>query len=185
VRSDIEADVRELTDLQCDVLRIVENVQRADLSDVEKGDAVYRLWESYPDEFPTIKSVAERISTPYRSVVNWNTASRKLSPHLREVTGSSNLTDYHIQFLLKYDHATQDKLADLIIKRSKTDNPLTSPKFRDFVKEYDKDTSQDLDSLADKSVSSRTQRRCGIPHLLRSSGIPELSDMHRNRCIVR
>ena len=76
--------MRELTDLECDLQRIEENVQRTDLSNAEKGDQVIKLWASY-DEFGSIKSVSERIGIPYDTVIHhWIPQAKKLSQKLKE-----------------------------------------------------------------------------------------------------
>lgn len=115
--NEIEADVRDLTDLQCDVLRIAENVHRTDLSDAEKGNQVYRLWGLH-DEFETIKQVAERLDVPYDTIKNnWLPKSRKLSDKVREGIASNTLSDRVAQSLIKYPHRVQDLLADVICRK--------------------------------------------------------------------
>ena len=63
----IRAEVRDLNDAATHELRLIENVHREDLSDAEKGDAVYQLWAF--DKYETIKEVCESIQVPYNTVL--------------------------------------------------------------------------------------------------------------------
>lgn len=143
---EIPALVRSLTDNQADELRLIENIHRDDLTNVEKGDAVINLWENYPQRYPTFKSIAESLNTKYDTLQMWLRYSRKLSESLRAYVSSSILGEDHARFLLKYDKDTQDKLATILIKHN-----LNTAQARQFLKFYDEDPSDNLDELAQKS----------------------------------
>ncbi|MBA7683055.1 hypothetical protein ES703_91411 [subsurface metagenome] len=123
--------------------RLIENTQREDLKPEDKGDAVYVLMEKYPEKYPTIKEVATSIKTPIKTVYNWTYNSRKISNHVKSLSGLGKLSEDHVSTLLKYDHSTQDKLADISIKHK-----LTSTSMRIFVKLYDENPFSDIDELA-------------------------------------
>ena len=63
------------------------------------------------------------------------------------------LTNDHIRRLLKYPHSTQNRLADVIIRKK-----ISSDKnvLRPFLKSFDADPSADLDKLADKALGIET-----------------------------
>lgn len=143
---EIPAIVRPLTDDQADELRLIENVHRDDLTNVEKGDAVIALWESYPDRYPTFKSIAESLNVKYETLQMWLRYSRKLSESLRGYVSSSILGEDHARFLLKYDKNTQDELAKVLIKHS-----LNTTQARQFLKLYDENPNDNVDELAQKS----------------------------------
>jgi ParB family chromosome partitioning protein len=48
---EIEAKIEEIDDATCTELRLIENTHREDLTDAEKGDAVYVLIEKYPEKY--------------------------------------------------------------------------------------------------------------------------------------
>lgn len=142
---EIVARVEELDDTTCMELRLIENTHREDLTDAEKGDAIYALIAKYVERYPTIKSVADSIDTPYGTVLQWTSKSRKLSDHLRQLLNANSLVESQASYLMKYDHATQDRLADAIIR-----NELSSVITPTFLKIYDGEPEIDLDALANE-----------------------------------
>ena len=63
--------VRDFTDDEVIELNLVENVQREDLSAVEKGNCCRQLMEEYPEKYPNEKSVAKTIGVSETTVRNW------------------------------------------------------------------------------------------------------------------
>ena len=141
----IDAEIRDVDDVTAMEFRLIENTQREDLTDAEKGDAVLNLWANY-DKYKTIKDVAEAINTPYSTVKNlWVAHSRKLSPKLRGMLGDT-FTNTHGRYLLKYPHATQNDLADVSIKHNLTKRQLVN-----VTKKFDATPNADLDKLAQEA----------------------------------
>jgi len=140
---EIEARIEDLDDATCMEFRLIENTQREDLSEVEKGDAVYALMEKYPEKYTTIKSVAISLRKSSDAVYKWTMKSRKTSNHVKSLTARRKLLEDHVAKLLKYDHEIQDKLADVIIKHK-----LNRDQVRKFVKLYDNKPFSNLDELA-------------------------------------
>ncbi len=147
----IVARVEELDDTTCMELRLIENTHREDLTDAEKGDAIYALMAKYVDRYPTIKSVADAIDTPYGTVLQWTSKSRKLSDYIRELLNTSALVESQASYLMKYDHATQDRLADALLR-----NALSSVVTPAFLRLYDSDPTADLDTLANDVKGVKT-----------------------------
>ena len=143
---EIEARIEDLDDATCMELSLIENIHREDLSLADKGDGVYALMEKYPEKYPTIKSVATSLKTPSDTVYKWTENSRKISKHVKALTDVRKLSEDHVAKLLKYDHETQDKLADIFIKHE-----LTTRNTREFIKLYDEKPFTNLDELANKS----------------------------------
>lgn len=148
---EIVARVEELDDTTCMELRLIENTHREDLTDAEKGDAIYALMAKYVDRYPTIKSVADAIDTPYGTVLQWTSKSRKLSDHVRALLNTSTLVESQASYLMKYDHATQDRLADAVLR-----NGLSSVVTPAFLRLYDNDPTADLDALANDVKGVKT-----------------------------
>lgn len=139
---EVPATIRALTDSQTDELRLIENIHREDLTDLEKGDAIYTLLESYPDKYPTIKSIADKLNKPYDSVRLWARKTRRLSEFVKQAGFESRLGEDSQRRLLKYNYATQDKLAKVIM-----DNQLTQRETISFLKLYDENPLSDLNIL--------------------------------------
>ena len=143
---EIPAIIRSLTDVQTDELRLIENIQREDLTSPEKGDAVLALIDNFPEKYPTIKSVAEMLRTSDLNVREWIYKSRKLSDFVKASLLRKTLHEYPAFVLTKYDTSTQDILAKKII-----DTTLTSRQSVEFLKLYDKNPNSDLDDIAQEA----------------------------------
>lgn len=139
--NEIEARVEDLDDATCMELRLIENCHREDLTDAEKGDAVYALWAL--GKFETIKQIAEAINKSYKTVLKWTEQSRKLSPRVKELVYRGTLSSYYVRRLLKYPHTTQERLAKVIGK-------IPALKLTEFIKMYDANPKADLDELVNK-----------------------------------
>lgn len=67
----VRAIVRGYNDEEVVELNLIENIQRAELSAVEKGRACKELMEKYPKTYPTVESVAARIGISPTTVRSW------------------------------------------------------------------------------------------------------------------
>lgn len=67
----VPAIIRDFTDEQVIELNLVENIQRDDLSAVEKGNCCKQLLERYPEKYPSRDSIAEKIGVSTDTVNNW------------------------------------------------------------------------------------------------------------------
>lgn len=67
----IRAVVRDYTDEEVVELNLIENIQRADLSAVEKGNCCKGLMEKYPERYPTPEAVGSKIGVSGATVRSW------------------------------------------------------------------------------------------------------------------
>jgi len=63
--------VRQYTDEEVIELNLVENIQREDLSAVEKGNCCKQLLEKYPKKFGNVQALAQRLSLSSATVKTW------------------------------------------------------------------------------------------------------------------
>jgi len=63
--------IRSYSDAQVIELNLVENIQREDLSDVEKGKCCAELMKRLPENFPTMEAVAKRVGVSANLVSQW------------------------------------------------------------------------------------------------------------------
>jgi len=63
--------VREYTDEEVIELNLVENIQREDLSAVEKGNSCKQLLEKYPKKFGSVQDLAKRLGLSSSTVKTW------------------------------------------------------------------------------------------------------------------
>lgn len=67
----VPAIIRDFTDEQVLELNLVENIQRDDLSAVEKGNCCKQLLEKYPEKYPSRDALASKIGVSVDTVNNW------------------------------------------------------------------------------------------------------------------
>jgi len=63
--------VRQYTDEEVIELNLVENIQREDLSAVEKGNCCRQLLEKYPKKFGNVQALAKRLGLSPSTVKTW------------------------------------------------------------------------------------------------------------------
>jgi len=63
--------IRDYTDEQVIELNLVENIQREDLSAVEKGNCCKQLMEKFSDKYPTQGTIARKIGVSNESISAW------------------------------------------------------------------------------------------------------------------
>lgn len=63
--------VREFSDEQVITLNLIENIQREDLSAVEKGNCCKHLLEKYPDKYPSKEVIGKKVGVSADTVSNW------------------------------------------------------------------------------------------------------------------
>jgi len=100
---EIDARVVTIDDSTSMELRLIENTQRTDLTDAEKGDAVYALVEHFPEKYPTIKDIADAIRKPIGTVRAWTRKSEKLADNVRSLIAAHQLTEKSAGYLLWED----------------------------------------------------------------------------------
>lgn len=67
----VPAIVRDYSDDQVIQLNLIENVQREDLSAVEKGKVCKMLLENYPDKYPSRTTLKERLGVSLDTISLW------------------------------------------------------------------------------------------------------------------
>jgi len=63
--------IRKYTDDEVIELNLIENVQREDLSAVEKGNCCKQLMKEYPERYPAIEAIAKKIGVSAHTVNAW------------------------------------------------------------------------------------------------------------------
>jgi ParB/RepB/Spo0J family partition protein len=67
----IPAIVRNFTDEQVLELNLIENIQREDLSAVEKGNCCKQLMKKYPERYPSKDVLGKKIGVSSDTISNW------------------------------------------------------------------------------------------------------------------
>jgi len=84
-QSTIPATIREMSDDQVLEAMLIENIQREDLSDVEKGKTAKMLMEKFPTRYPSHVSLATRVGVDKHTVSRWITIIEEVPPEIQEL----------------------------------------------------------------------------------------------------
>ncbi|UCE96056.1 MAG: ParB/RepB/Spo0J family partition protein [Candidatus Bathyarchaeota archaeon] len=63
--------IRILTDEQITELNLIENIQRVDLSAIEKGNCCKQLLENYSEKYPSTEIIGKKIGVSSDTINNW------------------------------------------------------------------------------------------------------------------
>ena len=86
---EIPAIVTDYTDAEVIEMNLIENVQREDLNEVEKGRSCIQLLEGYADKYPNANAIADRLGVAGRTVNFWIQTARDLSPALQRMVATA------------------------------------------------------------------------------------------------
>ena len=151
--TEIEVSVQDLDDATCMEFRLIENTQREDLTETEKGNAVAVLLEKYPEKYPTISALAEQLQKNPSVVKIWFMKSERLNDFVRKSVELHRLSEDMATKLLKFDQETQNKLARALINyKVKPGHDFLD---REFIKQYEREpekypTVESLEDLANE-----------------------------------
>ena len=147
--TEIEAKIEDIDDATCMELRLIENTHREDLTEPEKGEAVFMLWRDYPEKYPTYLAIAEYVNKSEGTIQRWLRASQKLSDHVKELLFRGTVSDRQTRAVIKFPHSIQNKLIDVIARK---EIPGTDMVMRKFIQLYESNPDANPDDLADEAM---------------------------------
>ena len=150
----LRARIEDVDDARLMEIRLIENTQREDLTESEKGNAVAHLLAKYPQKYPTIKVLAHKLQKGEASIYVWLLKSERLSNFVKESVSRKKISDFVVYSLLTFDQKTQNKLANAII-RFEIKGGEGSFYAREFIKRYELNsekypTVESLEELANE-----------------------------------
>jgi len=151
--STIEAVVKDVDDRQCNFYRLIENTQREDLTEAEKGNGIAHILKNYPEL--TIKDIAKELQKSENSVHLWIQKSEWLSDEVKKYVVYKKLSDLIVTALLKFSHEEQNKLAKAIINYKLQSKKEGRFLHREFIQQYELNpekypTVESLEDLANE-----------------------------------
>ena len=150
----LRARIEDVDDARLMEIRLLENTQRQDLTEPEKGNAIAHLLADFPEKYPTIKVLAEKLHKAESTINAWLLKSEKLSEFVKKSIFERKLSDFVAGSLVTFDQETQNKLANAIINfEVKGGEGSFYP--RDFIRKYELNpekypTVESLEELANE-----------------------------------
>jgi ParB family chromosome partitioning protein len=104
----VPAIVREFSDDEVVQLNLIENVQREELSAVEKGNVCKYLLDNCPDRYPNQKAIADRIGVSADAISAWLRSAEVVPEEVQKLVAPSTISGSVPQG--KIDYATALKV---------------------------------------------------------------------------
>lgn len=147
----IPATVRDYTDDEVMELNLVENVQREDLSAVEKGKLCKDLLEKFPDKYPSQTELAKRLAQDQKTIGSWLQLTRmpvevqqKIAPETSQRAVPKGKIDYDTVVRISHQIKEPKKFSEVIrhIAQKRIPRRIATQVTRQIVREPDKSVEQ-------------------------------------------
>ncbi len=190
--------IHDYSDAEVLELNLIENIQREDLTDVEKGNSCIEIMRKLPDVFPTMESMAKRIGVSTALLGQWIQTTKIPSEIQRLISPTERGRELIPKGYISADTARviqrQIKEPEKQIELAKTfaERPTPVRQLRQIIrtagKEPEKDVHQIFKEIVDeapillpfskvhadsilKSVKTQTARKSKDPRLIRGSTV--------------
>ena len=142
----LQAIIREdMTDEEASRLRLIENINRKDLTVFEKARGMKSHMEKYGF---TLEQIAKTIHKSPQTVKNWIHTAESTSPKIKIIDEFvRKLGTYNLLMLTKYNDETQEKLARKIVENNMSQNQVDR-----FLRLFDSNPEVALDTLVEKAI---------------------------------
>jgi len=88
----VPAIIRDVRDDQALEMMLIENIQREDLSDVEKGSLVTVLREKFPKKYPSYEEIAFKVGVTRRTVEKWAETMKEVPKEMHKLIAPAEPT---------------------------------------------------------------------------------------------
>jgi ParB family chromosome partitioning protein len=88
----VPAIVREYADDQVVQLNLIENVQREELSAIEKGNVCRYLLENCPEKYPDQNVIASRVGVSVETISNWLRSAEVVPEEVQKLVAPSTIS---------------------------------------------------------------------------------------------
>ena len=131
----IRARVEDVDDARLMEIRLLENTQREDLTEAEKGNAIAHLLAEFPEKYPTIGNLAKKLKKSVPTINRWLQKSERLSDFVKKSIKYNRLSDYVAIALLPLEQKEQDKIVRALINFEVPVGEQAEVQ-REFIKRY-------------------------------------------------
>jgi ParB family chromosome partitioning protein len=113
--------IRKYSDADVMKLNLIENVQRKDLSAVEKGKMCKELLEKFPQEYPSHAILAKRLGTSSKAIASWletvgmpKEVQERIAPETERRAVPYGKVDYDTVIRISHQIKEPSKLVEVI-----------------------------------------------------------------------
>ena len=167
----IPAIVRELTDAEVLELILIENAQREDLNDVEKGNSCSQLLERYPKEYPDVAALAKKLAVSSSSVKNWIAVSTSVPREIQRMIATQEKRGAPIpkgsitsQVALQITRSVKEPKRQVEVARAFAERAIPVHKARKVMKEVVKETDRSVQEVVTEVLEAPPELPFRLDH---------------------
>lgn len=164
--------VRALKDQEVLQLNLVENLHRQELTDLEKGRACLRLMKDFPQQFPTVTTIARRVSRPRRTVAQWVQLASEVSRPLQKLVGAARVAGDSLpkgrisaDIALAITRNVKDPKNQIKVAKALAARRLPSSEARKVVKRVGQSPDRAVDRVLGKALTSPPELPFRLVHV--------------------
>lgn len=139
---EIPSIVKDLSDDEVLEIMLIENAQREDLNDVEKGKSCIQLKELYPDKYPDDGALAKKIGVTRSSVRKWVSVATDVPEEIQDMIATQEKRGDPIpqgsitsQVALQITRSVKDQKKQLEVAKEFAEKAIPVHKARKVMKE--------------------------------------------------
>lgn len=143
--------IREYSDAEVMKLNLIENVQRKDLSAVEKGKMCKELLEKFPQEYPSQAILAKSLGTSSKAIKSWletvampKEVQERIAPETERRAVPAGKVDYDTVIRISHQIKEPSKLVEVIdhIAENRIPRRIATQVTRRITREPEKSVEQ-------------------------------------------
>jgi ParB family chromosome partitioning protein len=157
----IPAVVREMTDDEVIETMLIENAQREELNDVEKGNSCIKLKEIFPNKYPNDKAISEKLGVTVGTIKNWISVATKVPREIQELIATQEKRGDPVpkgtitsQVALRISKSIKEPKRKVEVARVFAERTIPVHKARKVMKELVKTTDEPVAEVVDRVLGA-------------------------------
>lgn len=157
----IPAVVREMSDDEVIETMLIENAQREELNDVEKGNSCLRLKQLYPEKYPNDRSLADRLGVTVSSVRMWIRVASDVPAEIQELIATQEKRGDPVpkgtitsQVALQITKTADEPKRQIEIAREFAEKTIPVHKARKVIRELKKSPEEPVEEIVQRVLEA-------------------------------
>jgi len=169
--SKIPAIIRDYGDDEVIELNLIENIQREDLSAVEKGSICERLLDKYPEKYPTTHSLAQKLGVHETTVKTWISVVLEVPKEIQRLIVPVERPKPVPKGKITYDAALQisrqiqEPERQMEIAQKLSEEPVSTYLARRIIREVAKEPERPVEEIVQKVIEEPYELPFRLSHM--------------------
>ena len=155
----VSAIVRDYSDDEVIELNLIENMQREDLTHVEKGKCCLELITKFPDKYPDVRGLAPKLGVNERAVRDWVQAAEMVPRSVQEMIAPAEPTSGRIpkgkisgDMAVTIARQVKDEQRQIELARQLASRGIPKPQARRLISEVARQPERSIQKVFQRMV---------------------------------